>query len=63
MLNAFYASINAPADQTALDVSSVEQPLGILPHQIRGDIAQFSQMIIKGRAFDRCTACSETVSL
>ncbi|GLJ38595.1 hypothetical protein SUGI_0786970 [Cryptomeria japonica] len=53
--------INAPADQTASDNSSVEQPLGILPHEIRGDIANFSQTIIKGRAFDRCTACSERV--
>ncbi|KAH9309940.1 hypothetical protein KI387_037851 [Taxus chinensis] len=53
--------ILAPADQDASDTSSVEQPLGILPHQIRGDIAKFSQMIIKGRAFNRCTACSERV--
>ncbi|GLJ48709.1 hypothetical protein SUGI_1027260 [Cryptomeria japonica] len=53
--------INASADQTASDISSVEQPLGILPHQIRGDIAKFSQVIFKGRAFNRCTACSETV--
>ena len=48
--------LNASADHTASDISSVEQPLGILPHPIRGDIAKFSQLIIKGRAFNRCLA-------
>ncbi|CAA7040912.1 unnamed protein product [Microthlaspi erraticum] len=36
-------------------------PLGILPHQIRGSISQFSQMTLLGQASNSCTACSETV--
>ncbi|CAM8994838.1 unnamed protein product [Rhodiola kirilowii] len=38
-----------------------EQPLGILPHQIRGSLSQFSQMTLLGRSSNSCTACSTTV--
>lgn len=40
---------------------SSEQPLGILPHQIRGSLSQFSQMTLVGRSSDSCTACCSTV--
>lgn len=43
------------------DSSSTEQPLGILPHQIRGSLSQFSQMTLVGHASTSCTACSSTV--
>ena len=42
---------------------ATEQPLGILPHQIRGSLSQFSQMTLIGYSSDSCTACSHTVSL
>ncbi|CAH2046260.1 unnamed protein product, partial [Thlaspi arvense] len=38
-----------------------DSPLGILPHQIRGSISQFSQITLLGEASNSCTACSETV--
>ncbi|KAJ9136048.1 hypothetical protein P3X46_033162 [Hevea brasiliensis] len=38
-----------------------DQPLGILPHQIRGSLHQFSQMTLVGHASESCTACSSTV--
>ncbi|KAG9446091.1 hypothetical protein H6P81_012219 [Aristolochia fimbriata] len=40
---------------------SGEQPLGILPHQIRGTFSQFSQITLIGHASHSCTACSSTV--
>ncbi|KAK2642409.1 hypothetical protein Ddye_024172 [Dipteronia dyeriana] len=40
---------------------SSEQPLGILPHQIRGSISQFSQMTLVGHSSISCTACCSTV--
>ncbi|XP_004251096.1 ubiquitin-like modifier-activating enzyme atg7 [Solanum lycopersicum] len=43
------------------DNGSTEQPLGILPHQIRGSISQFSQMTLVGHASTCCTACCSTV--
>ncbi|ESQ39728.1 hypothetical protein EUTSA_v10000804mg [Eutrema salsugineum] len=38
-----------------------DSPLGILPHQIRGSVSQFSQITLLGQASNSCTACSETV--
>ncbi|KDN39393.1 E1-like protein-activating [Tilletiaria anomala UBC 951] len=35
--------------------------LGLIPHQIRGFLAQFNNMLITGQSYDRCTACSSTV--
>ncbi|KAK7312107.1 hypothetical protein VNO77_35705 [Canavalia gladiata] len=40
---------------------ATEQPLGILPHQIRGSLSQFSQMTLIGHSSSSCTACSHTV--
>jgi ubiquitin-like modifier-activating enzyme ATG7 len=36
--------------------------LGLVPHQLRGYLAQFRNMLITGSAYDRCTGCSEIVS-
>ncbi|KAG9311965.1 hypothetical protein JVU11DRAFT_7235 [Chiua virens] len=35
--------------------------LGLVPHQLRGFLAQFRTLLITGPAYDRCTGCSETV--
>ena len=35
--------------------------LGIVPHQLRGFLAQFNTLRIVGQAYDRCTGCSATV--
>ncbi|GFZ07103.1 ThiF family protein [Actinidia rufa] len=40
------------------DSGSIEQPLGILPHQVRGSLSQFSQMTLVGHSSNSCTACS-----
>ncbi|KAI9287037.1 hypothetical protein BC943DRAFT_320536 [Umbelopsis sp. AD052] len=55
--------VYAPADTAADDKEPSEgsSPLGILPHQIRGFLGSFNNMLIAGKAYDRCTACSETV--
>eukprot|EP00850_Spirogloea_muscicola_P009336 SM000052S17728 [mRNA] locus=s52:323003:328039:- [translate_table: standard] len=53
--------IHAPADTTLAVTASTELPLGILPHQIRGFLSHFAQLVVKGHAFDKCTACSSHV--
>ncbi|PON73810.1 Ubiquitin-like modifier-activating enzyme Atg [Trema orientale] len=40
---------------------SSELPLGILPHQIRGSLSQFSQMTLVGHSSNSCTACCSIV--
>ncbi|KAF8685108.1 ThiF family [Rhizoctonia solani] len=51
--------LNAPAPKPG-DESS-ESILGVVPHQLRGFLAQFSNKLITGAAYDKCTGCSETV--
>ncbi|KAF9975025.1 Autophagy protein 7 [Actinomortierella ambigua] len=35
--------------------------LGVLPHQIRGFLGRYQNMLIAGQAYDRCTACSDAI--
>ncbi|KDN42002.1 hypothetical protein RSAG8_07047, partial [Rhizoctonia solani AG-8 WAC10335] len=51
--------LNAPAPKPG-DESS-ESILGLVPHQLRGFLAQFSNKLIAGAAYDKCTGCSETI--
>ncbi|ERN17575.1 ubiquitin-like modifier-activating enzyme atg7 isoform X1 [Amborella trichopoda] len=53
--------MNAPGEMASSISESSSQPLGILPHQIRGSLSQFSQMVLVGSSFNRCTACSNLV--
>lgn len=53
--------INAPGEIASSTMSSSEQPLGILPHQIRGSLSQFSQLTLLGYSSSSCTACSTVV--
>ena len=36
-------------------------PLGVVPHQIRGSVAGFTQTLFDAPCFPRCTACSSTI--
>ena len=52
----------APAAETgAAAASHGSSPLGLVPHQIRGFLAQFHNLKITGQAYDLCTGCSPTV--
>ncbi|KAK9088840.1 hypothetical protein Scep_027922 [Stephania cephalantha] len=56
------AGIDAPGEIASSSYSgNNEQPLGVLPHQIRGSLSQFSQMTLLGHASNSCTACCATV--
>ncbi|KAH7920336.1 E1-like protein-activating [Leucogyrophana mollusca] len=43
------------------DPSTSGSVLGLVPHQLRGFLAQFRNLPITGAAYDRCTGCSEIV--
>jgi len=54
----------APADTSSHDdhlLSQAESPLGIVPHQIRGFLSRFHNIMPASAAFAHCTACSQTV--
>ncbi|TKY90299.1 hypothetical protein EX895_000297 [Sporisorium graminicola] len=44
--------------QAVADATTV---LGIVPHQLRGFLAQFNTLRVVGQAYDRCTGCSAAV--
>ncbi|GJJ75972.1 ubiquitin-like modifier-activating enzyme ATG7 [Entomortierella parvispora] len=57
--------IRAPADKADNDDERAQEvfgsALGLLPHQIRGFLSRFKNLLISGQAYDRCTACSNAV--
>ena len=54
-------SLNIAANIRARAVAGEEGVLGIVPHQIRGSLGTFSNLILKGAAYDKCTACSVAI--
>jgi ubiquitin-like modifier-activating enzyme ATG7 len=53
---------NAPASScSALDNAPSDHPLGVLPHQIRGFLSSFQNVLLHGERFDNCTACSSAI--
>ncbi|KIM30916.1 hypothetical protein M408DRAFT_272509 [Serendipita vermifera MAFF 305830] len=62
---------NAAAASTTADVGANEDGsggggegtsiLGLVPHQIRGYLGQFRNLLVTGQQFERCTGCSEKV--
>lgn len=38
-----------------------EHPLGLVPHQIRGFLSNFSNISVVGRSYDCCSACSDNI--
>jgi len=39
-----------------------DHPLGIVPHQIRGFLSTFQNLVIRGSSYDSCSACSDKIS-
>lgn len=65
MCSCSHCRVYAPADLPAASGGSVKDPesvLGMVPHQLRGFLAQFKTMMIEGSNYDRCTGCSDIVS-
>lgn len=59
--------MNAPAPPPNQELGKLEEGdgtncvLGCVPHQLRGFLAQFRNLLLVGAAYDKCTGCSETV--
>lgn len=50
-----------PNSATTYDRDPPDHALGLVPHQIRGFLATFQNMLISGQSYDCCSACSEKV--
>lgn len=51
----------APAGTQSAPEPEDKHPLGSVPHQLRGFLSTWSNMTIKGRSYDCCSACSPTI--
>ncbi|KAJ3116249.1 Autophagy protein 7 [Phlyctochytrium bullatum] len=51
----------APADQALHPTDKTPNFFGLVPHQIRGFLSHFSNLLIEGQAYNRCIACSSKV--
>lgn len=49
------------ADGKSAGANVGEGSLGSTPHQIRGSLRKFDMLSITGKAYDKCTACSDTI--
>lgn len=38
-----------------------DHPLGIIPHQVRGFLSSFQNVVIRGSSYDCCSACSNKI--
>ncbi|KAL2357780.1 autophagy-related protein 7 [Cryomyces antarcticus] len=57
------ASAPAPAGRNDPNplTARADHPLGLVPHQIRGYLASFDNLLIRGRNYDCCSACSDKI--
>ncbi len=51
----------APSEISSSDDQIESSCLGIIPHQIRGYLCNYSVILPACQAFDKCTACSNKV--
>ena len=51
---------SAPAPIAPTDEYS-DHPLGIVPHQIRGSLTNFQNLVIRGSSYESCSACSDKI--
>jgi len=56
---------SAPAPQprqgVTLERDPPDHPLGLVPHQVRGYVSTFQNMVIRGQSYDSCSACSPKI--
>ena len=52
--------VSAPAPENSTEERN-DHPLGIVPHQIRGFLSNFQNVVIRGSSYDCCSACSDNV--
>jgi ubiquitin-like modifier-activating enzyme ATG7 len=52
---------NTTGSLTTYDRDPPDHPLGVVPHQIRGFLSSYQNLLINGRAYPQCSACSAPI--
>ncbi|EER28207.1 Autophagy protein 7 [Coccidioides posadasii str. Silveira] len=50
-----------PAPDSSSHEENSSHPLGIVPHQIRGFLSTFSNVVVTGQSYEFCSACSNNI--
>jgi ubiquitin-like modifier-activating enzyme ATG7 len=50
-----------PGPAVAYDRDPLDHALGIVPHQIRGFLSEFRNMVVHGKSYEHCSACSTAI--
>eukprot|EP01120_Amphizonella_sp_Union-15-10_P013887 TRINITY_DN6550_c0_g2_i2.p1 TRINITY_DN6550_c0_g2~~TRINITY_DN6550_c0_g2_i2.p1 ORF type:complete len:194 (+),score=42.02 TRINITY_DN6550_c0_g2_i2:209-790(+) len=53
--------VHAPAEEKKDLSESTSTELGIVPHQIRGYLTHYLNLIVTGRYYNRCVGCSDHI--
>lgn len=56
-----HAPAPVPAPGQNYERDPPDHALGIVPHQIRGFLSTFQNMVIRGRSYPQCSACSDPI--
>lgn len=56
-----YADAPIPSANSEYKREPSDHALGIVPHQIRGFLSSFENMVIRGRSFPQCSGCSKPI--
>jgi ubiquitin-like modifier-activating enzyme ATG7 len=56
-----HAPAPAPTAGSGHERDPPDHALGIVPHQIRGFLSSFQNMVIHGRSYPHCSACSKPI--
>jgi len=54
-------SMNQHSSSVQYERDPPSHPLGLVPHQIRGFLTNFNNMLISGQSYDCCSACSPKI--
>lgn len=54
-------SVQQSPNSVSYDRDPPDHALGLVPHQIRGFLANYQNMLIKGQSYDCCSACSPKI--
>ncbi|KAF3762942.1 hypothetical protein M406DRAFT_108084 [Cryphonectria parasitica EP155] len=55
------APVPSGGDTVSYERDPPNHALGLVPHQIRGFLSTFQNMIIRGESYPNCSACSKTI--
>ena len=55
------APVASAGSRTNYERDPPDHALGIVPHQIRGFLSTFQNMVIRGQSYPQCSACSKPI--